>query len=249
MVYIEEYTEIKKHAKKMTTKQINDVLLKLLKSYREEPDPEKKKDLRDKLLAVCGKIIEMNASKLLFATEMFEWNDLYNEGIIIAIKAIENYDFNNKVGSGFVTYLTRALNYSLKRKINYKDRRIVVSECTLLKEAKKRKENIHNDEEPVSLVRALNESDFMGMSSDDTEQINQGVLHNVLEEVMECLSTKEKYIVQQHIGFDDTPITFQKLADEFETNPSAIFSIYNNALKKLKKALAHEGCDSISDFF
>lgn len=256
MIYINEFTEIKKASSKMSPRQINEVSLQLLRAYRIENNTEKKKDLRDRLLAVCGKIIEMNASKVLFATEMFEWDDLYNEGIIIAIKAIDNYDFENKGGSGFVTYLTHALNHTLKRRINYNDRRVVISESTLLKEAKKRKEGAYETTEPgdisTSLVTTnLNES-ILQLSSEEEQmdQMDQNVLQDVLGKAMKCLSNKELYIVKKRIGFDEVkPVTYKELAEEFNTNPSAIFTLYNKALKKLKIALAESGCESISDFF
>lgn len=251
MIGILEYEEIRKQD--LSTKEINDRTIELIKLYKKESDKAHKKELMNQILALCDKIIGMNVSKLEFICNSFTKEDMYNEGIIITMKAIEKYEPDNDYNAGFVTYLTHALQKSLKRKINYNDQMIVIPEYKLIRESKLRRENESKgidvpENTPVTVsLDSISENLWEDNSRDDEFDKEKGT--DVLNQSMSVLSNVEKYIILKKHDLDETgAATFVQLEEILGISQSQISKIYRNAIKKLKLAMEDSGYDSFSCF-
>lgn len=249
MLNINEYKEITKE--NLSPMEINERVMILIGMYKDEYETEGKRDIRDTILALCDSIIRMNVSRLAVYCESFDRDDLYNEGIMIAMKAIENFDTDN--GTGFVTYLTHALKNTLQRQINYHDRMIVLPEYQIGKKIALKKEAEENGtvyEDGGTRVASLDSIDEDLWKSAYENNVKDS-LTEILNDAMVVLSEEELVIIKSIFNFDTDEKEKQvKIAERLNIPLFKVSSLYKKALAKLRLQLSEMGymeyCDLLS---
>lgn len=154
--------------------------------------------------------------------KLVEQDDLFQEGCIGLMTAVEKYDFSNDKKAKFITYafywVKRAISGYIKNKKIYEDS---------LNEAIK-------DGESKEKIDFIEDSNNETISLEDQE-FNKWLRENEIRLMNSELTTTQKEVVELFYGFDCKEHTVKEIAEILETNENDIIKYRQNALTRLRK--------------
>lgn len=198
----------------------------LVKSYQSGD----KKALIELIVANKG-IIYKIANKYDGINRELEIDDLYQNGILGLIKAVEKYDLNYGKKAKFITYAVHYINRYITNIVNGTGSKEVENnkfyhQCTSLNKP------IGEDEE-TELEEFVEDIDYSFENIE--EKIFISSLRKELEEVMESANTlKQREILKMTFGWNSKPMTMNEIGEIFDISNTRVRDIKAAALKKIR---------------
>lgn len=129
--------------------------------------------------------------------------------------------------------------------------KLIIKDLNITKEKLYESKKLINDETLVSIEQKINVNEDDGtigdFISDETQNTEELVLKNVMNEdvqkMLECLTDRERYVIEQRFGFNKTniPKKLNEIALELNVTRERIRQIESKALRKLRSYVASEG--------
>lgn len=211
-----------------------------------EYDESIKKIAKNEIITMCTPVICGVAKNIKFTCESFTIEDLYQEGVIILLRAIDNYNTDNN--TNFTTYLTIALKNSLRRMILKKDRFIRLPENIVhnLPEYKNKKSDKYDAtidilSNEITLNTELDNENYTSVSPEDAYIKDTNT--NYLKEKLNNLTNDEKKIICMRFY---SAATYEEIGKVYNISSVAAYKRCVKILKKLNANITKDGF-SLSD--
>ena len=189
------------------------------------------KSALDELIQANTGIISKIANKYNGINRELEFDDLFQNGVIGFIKAVEKYNLNHEKKAKFITYAVFYIDRYIYGCVNgWGDKEIknnkFYSNCTSLNAP-------IGEEETEEIIDFVEEEEY-GFENVE-EKIFLSNLRNELEEVMQEYNTlREREVLKLHYGWNSTPMTFIEISELFNVSNSRPRQIESSALRKLR---------------
>lgn len=200
----------------------------LVKLYQEG-----NKQAMDELLENNSGIIGKLVKKYLFINKKFEYDDLFNSGVVGFIKAAQMYDFNNEKRAKFSTFAIFIVDKEIFTSINgrsskdIENNRIYDSAISLNTPV--------GENEDTELLNAIGDKDY---SFENVEyQLYLKQLRSELEKVMdECLTLNQREVLKFRYGWNVAPMALQEIGDILGMSRERVRQIEAKTLRTIRNS-------------
>lgn len=191
------------------------------------------KEALDKLIQANTGIIHKIANKYNGVNRELELDDLFQNGVLGFIKAVEKYNPNHEKKAKFITYAIFYIDRYIYGCVNgWTSRQVGNNEfynsCTSLNSP------IREDEtgEVIDFIEGVD----YGFENIE-EKIFLQNLRKDLEEVMQsCNTLEQREVLKSKYGWNVKPMALNDIADIFNSTVSQVRNIENVALRKLRNS-------------
>ena len=202
-------------------------------------------------LKARNEIIETNIRFVLrvalnYKSQPLPFRDLFNEGVMGLIRAIESFDYTRNLK--FITYAVWWIRAYINRAIH--------EQSHIVKPPVKEKNEC---EKPVSLDVAVKSEDrqkltIKDMLSDDKfKEIETSIENKKLRKIIKIffsgLSDKEGYVLTKIYGLDGHPMTLETIGMHLNVVRERVRQIKEKALRKLQRKYKLESCSGNKEFY
>lgn len=191
------------------------------------------KSALDELIQANTGIISKIANKYNGINRELEFDDLFQNGVIGFIKAVEKYNPNHEKKAKFITYAVFYIDRYIYGCVNgWTSRQVGNNEfynsCTSLNSPIREDET----EEVIDFIEGVD----YGFENIE-EKIFLQNLRKELEEVMQsCNTLEQREILKSKYGWNAKPMMLNDIADIFNSTVSKVRNIENVALRKLRNS-------------
>lgn len=200
----------------------------LVKLYQEG-----NKKALEELIERNNKIIYKIANNYNGVNRELEIDDLFQNGVIGLIKAIEKYDFNNEKKAKFITYAIHYINRYINNCVNGTSVKDVENnkfyhQCTSLNKP-------NGEDGEIELKDCIEDIDY-GFENIE-EKIFIANLRKELEEVMESANTlRQREVLKMRFGWNSKPMTLNEVGEIFDLSSTRVRDIERAGLKKIRNS-------------
>ena len=231
----------------------NDLILLLLKQYRETPT----KEIKDKIVqSNYGTVLDIiSRYKHIYSIDQ---SDLFQEGILGLYKAMDKFDPTK--GTKFSTYATYWINLYVYAFIKKQSRPVTVTvygNAQLLKLKKSSEDSLTEEwgEKKFNFIKSLSEGVNLDSSFDDKRigydpknYIKKRDLTDLLNKIIKTFPVKEKIILRCRFCLNrGKKLKLDDVGFPFEITRERIRQIEKKAIKRLKIRLAKCGINNMGD--
>lgn len=169
-----------------------------------------------------------------YTDDFLTLSDLINEGNLGLIKSMERYDFTAK--TRFMSYAVWWIRQCITHSINKNSRTIRIPENVI--------SDIKNNTNNKSIPRCVpllfdDESDSFDVSDyyigDDDENEYEDDLKNMLTEILNKLSDKDREVIKMSFGIGEYDVmSLEEISNDMNLSKERVRQIKNNAIRKMK---------------
>lgn len=187
----------------------------------------------DKLIQANTGIIHKIANKYNGVNRELELDDLFQNGVLGFIKAVEKYNPNHEKKAKFITYAIFYIDRYIYGCVNgWTSRQVGNNEfynsCTSLNSPIREDET----EEVIDFIEGVD----YGFENIE-EKIFLQNLRKELEEVMQsCNTLEQREVLKSKYGWNTKPMALNDIVDIFNSTVSKVRNIENLALRKLRNS-------------
>ncbi|MDU1412689.1 MAG: sigma-70 family RNA polymerase sigma factor [Clostridium sp.] len=192
------------------------------------------KHAMDELLENNSGIIGMLVKKYLFINRKFEFDDLFNSGVIGFIKAAQMYDFNNDKKAKFSTFAIFLVDKEIFTSINGRSSKDIENN-RIYDSAISLNMPLGETEDSEELLHVVGDKDY-GFENVEY-QLYLKRLRSELEQVMnECLTLNQREVLKLRYGWNTAPMTLQEIGDILGMSRERVRQVEAKTLRTIRNS-------------